>query len=117
MLGLKQLLLRPDYRLKPLFEASLELQGTLFQKNQEIISSSTTKKIRKPGGGRKNLSAIDPTLIKDLERLIAPATRGDPCSPLLWTSKSTSKLAYSLKELGHKISPRTVAFLIRKIRL
>jgi len=113
--GIKTVAFATGLSTKTIIRGIRELQGTLSQKTQEIISSSTTKKIRKPGGGRKNLSAIDPTLIKDLERLIAPATRGDPCSPLLWTSKSTSKLASSLKELGHKISPRTVAKLLEQL--
>jgi hypothetical protein len=73
------------------------------------------QKIRKPGGGRKSLLETDPTLIEDLEKLIAPATRGDPCSPLLWTAKSTSKLAKALEEMGDKISPRTVAKLLDKL--
>ena len=57
----------------------------------------------------------DETLIKDLEQLVAPATRGDPCSPLLWTSKSTSKLAKALEEKRHQISPRTVAKLLKQL--
>lgn len=32
----------------------------------------------------------------DLERLVAPATRGDPERPLLWVSKSLDKLAAAL---------------------
>ena len=38
----------------------------------------------------------DPTdraLLRDLQRLVDPATRGDPMSPLLWTCKSTRHLA------------------------
>ena len=86
-----------------------ELQFPLLQTPQEIVSTSIQKKIRKSGGFRKSLLETDQTLIQDLEQLIAPATRGDPCSPLLWTSKSTSKLSKALEDMGHKISPRTVA--------
>ncbi|UBF27167.1 hypothetical protein K9N68_04155 [Kovacikia minuta CCNUW1] len=32
-------------------------------------------------------------MLEDLEQLIAPATRGDPESPLRWTTKSTPRLA------------------------
>src|SRR5438309_11874571 len=45
-------------------------------------------RIRRPGGGRSRLTACDRSLLKDLHDLVAPATRGDPMSPLLWTSKS-----------------------------
>ena len=67
------------------------------------------KRIRAIGGGRKPLQDKDPTLIRDLEALIEPITRGDPESPLCWTCKSTIKLAQQSKEKGHSISARTVA--------
>ena len=110
--GIKMVAFATGLSTKTIIRGIQELKGTL---HQEIISSSTVKKIRKSGGGRKSLSALNPTLIKDLEQLISPATRGDPCSPLLWTSKSTSKLASSLKDMGHKISPRTVAKLLEEL--
>src|SRR5579862_2076070 len=43
-------------------------------------------RVRRPGGGRKPLEVHDPTLRVDLERLVEPSTRGDPESPLRWTS-------------------------------
>ena len=48
---------------------------------------------RRPGGGRKPVTHIDATLLRDLESLVDPVTRGDPQSPLRWTCKSTRKLA------------------------
>ena len=39
--------------------------------------------IRKPGGGRKSTVEQDATLVRDLELLIEPLSRGDPESPLL----------------------------------
>ena len=39
----------------------------------------------------------DPTLKSDLEALVDPDTRGDPESPLRWTTKSKAKLALELK--------------------
>ncbi len=44
-----------------------------------------------------------------LEQWVAPATHGDPMSPLRWTSKSTVKLAAELERQGYRISPRSVA--------
>ena len=38
--------------------------------------------IRRKGAGRKPVSDTDPTLPRDLEHLVDPATRGDPMSPL-----------------------------------
>jgi len=66
-------------------------------------------RVRRPGGGRKKTAERDPTVGADLERLVEPATRGDPESPLRWTSKSTRKLAAALRELGHRVSHQWVA--------
>ena len=68
--------------------------------------------LRHPGGGRKRLAELDPTLLADLEALVEPATRGDPMSPLQWTCKSMTNLADELHARGHPISPRTVAGLL-----
>jgi Rhodopirellula transposase DDE domain len=69
-------------------------------------------RIRRPGGGRSSIAATDRTLLQDLKRLIDPATRGDPMSPLLWTSKSTRTLAETLADLGHELSHQTVGRLL-----
>jgi len=65
-------------------------------------------RLRVPGGGRKPLPETDPTLLTDLEALVDPVTRGDPMSPLRWTSKSTERLANELRSQGHRVSRRTV---------
>ena len=61
--------------------------------------------IRRPGGGRHSIAATDRTLLQDLKRLIDPATRGDPMSPLLWTCKSTRNLADALARVGARLEP------------
>ena len=53
-------------------------------------NSDNPTRIRKPGGGRKKLASSDSTLIQDLEKLIDPATRGAPQSPLQRTSNVLS---------------------------
>jgi hypothetical protein len=55
----------------------------------------------------------EPGLVEDLERLVDPVTRGDPESPLRWTSKSGAKLAEALRELGHDVVDRTVLRLLK----
>lgn len=72
-------------------------------------------RIRRPGGGRKKTVEVDPTLLRDLERLVDPATRGDPESPLRWTCKSVRKLATALKQKGHRTSHRMVAVLLQEL--
>ena len=71
--------------------------------------------LRKAGSGRKPLDELDPTLLSDLEYLVEPTTRGDPMSPLRWTSKSLRKLAEELTRLGHQVGRDTVAVLLRKL--
>jgi len=70
--------------------------------------------VRSPGGGRRPLTQSDPGLLDALERLIEPATRGDPMSPLRWTCKSTDKLAEELTRQNHPVSDRTVAMLLKQ---
>ena len=69
-------------------------------------------RIRRPGGGRKKATEQDQRLLRDLERLIDPFTRGDPESPLRWTCKSVRRLAAALQPMGHRTSYRTVARIL-----
>jgi len=71
-------------------------------------------RVRSPGGGRRTLTQSDPGLLEALERLIDPATRGDPMSPLRWTCKSTAKLAEELTRQNHPVTDRTVAMLLKQ---
>ena len=64
--------------------------------------------VRRTGGGRKTVVANDPELVPELERLVEPATLGDPMRPLIWVSKSMEKLAAALTATGHPISADTV---------
>ncbi|MGH7786410.1 MAG: ISAzo13 family transposase [Candidatus Binatia bacterium] len=64
--------------------------------------------VRRAGGGRKAVSQIDPQLVPELQRLVEPATLGDPMRPLIWVSKSMDKLAEALTAMGHPISADTV---------
>jgi hypothetical protein len=73
------------------------------------------ERVRKLGGGRKALADHDPKLLDALETLVDPATRGDPMSPLRWTSKSADKLARELAASGHPVSERTVNRLLNAL--
>ena len=68
---------------------------------------------RGPGGGRKRAEEHDPELPAALDELVDPETRGDPMSPLRWTTKSTVKLADELAAQGHRAGPDTVARLLK----
>jgi Rhodopirellula transposase DDE domain len=68
---------------------------------------------RRPGGGRKRLSDLDPGLRPALLALVEPDERGDPMSPLRWTTKSTRNLAAELARQGHRAGADTVGDLLR----
>ena len=69
-------------------------------------------RIRKLGAGRKRLVETDTTILSDLEKILEPATRGDPESVLRWTCKSTKKLANELNKNGYRVSDRKICDLL-----
>jgi len=90
---------------------------TLYSGASEPSSEEQSEpgRIRRPGGGRKSKTERDETLLRDLDRLLDPVTRGDPMSPLRWTCKSTPKLASELKAMGHEVSQATVWRLLDEL--
>ncbi len=75
----------------------------------------TPGRIRRPGGGRATLLRLDPDLPRRLEGLVEPLARGDPESPLRWTSKSTRALAEELTAQHHPVSHEKVAQFLRQM--
>jgi transposase len=69
-------------------------------------------RVRRAGAGRPPIEQRDPTLRADLEALIEPTARGDPESPLRWTTRSVRNLAAELRRQGHAISHQTVSELL-----
>jgi transposase len=89
---------------------------TIWHGLKELESGEVLEpgRIRRPGAGRKKVIEKDPTLLQDLESLVEPTASGHPQSPLRWSSKSLRKLAAALQEMGHAVSYRTVADLLRE---
>ncbi len=79
------------------------------------LDAASVVKSRRPGGGRKRAEEHDGELMAALEALIDPVTRGDPMSPLRWTSKSTRTLAAALTEDGHRVSEFVVRRLLHEL--
>ena len=71
-------------------------------------------RIRRPGGGRKKLAGTDPGLVPALLALVEDSARGDPESPLAWTTRSVKHLAGELTGAGHRCSPQTVWRLLHE---
>ncbi len=78
------------------------------------IEIPKNRRLRKSGGGRKSKKEVFPDLVEQLEMLVQPHTKGDPMSPLRWSSKSTYKLAEELQLSGYDVNAKTVGRLLKK---
>src|SRR5919201_2264271 len=110
---------------------ALGLGGTTYLSRLTGLSAPTIRKgirelrglepplppgrIRRPGGGRKKVEVVDPTLVSTLEEVVEASTAGSPMDVLLWTSKSKAKLARALQARGHRASPNTVGRLLHAL--
>src|SRR6266536_2274756 len=89
--------------------------GTVARGLRELErGEALSGRVRRPGGGRKRADVLDPGLRSALLALVEPDVRGDPMSPLRWTTKSTRKLAEELTRRGWRVSTDTVAALLRQ---
>jgi hypothetical protein len=78
-----------------------------------VVGGQGPGRVRAVGAGRKRLRDRDPGLVPALLALVEPDQRGDPQSPLRWTTKSTRNLAAELTRQGHPVSADTVAGLLK----
>ena len=74
--------------------------------------SAPPGRVRRPGAGRRKLADQDPGLVLALRELLQESTRGDPCSPLLWTTLSVRDITRELARQGHLCSKNTIARLL-----
>ncbi|HEY3417382.1 MAG TPA: ISAzo13 family transposase, partial [Armatimonadota bacterium] len=90
---------------------------TIYQGLRELAAGTVIAdgRIRQPGGGCKRVEETQPGLLTALETLLAPVTRGDPLSPVLWTSKSGEKLADALRAQGYAVCGNTVRRLLKAL--
>jgi hypothetical protein len=70
--------------------------------------SAPRGRIRRPGAGRPRKAETDPGLLPALESLVRDSMRGDPGSPLTWTTRSVRNLAGELSAAGHPCAASTV---------
>lgn len=69
---------------------------------------------RRPGGGRKLLKDKDAQLVPRLLELVSPAARGDPESPLRWTTLSLRHLSQKLTLENHPASASAIQKLLHE---
>ncbi len=98
-------------------EATGMSRGTVRAGLKELDSESSNEipsgRLRRPGGGRKRVTDVDPGLVAALERELEPMTRGDPESSL--RCHSAARLADRLAVEGHRVSERTVNRLLHDL--
>jgi hypothetical protein len=76
-------------------------ENTVFRGVSDLdAGEQSLGRTRRPGGGRKRLADLNPELRSALLALVEPDERGDPMSPLRWTTKSTRRLADELRAHG-----------------
>jgi hypothetical protein len=71
-------------------------------------------RVRRPGAGRRKLAETDPGLVPALLALVEDSSRGDPESPLAWTTKSAKHLSDELTARGHGCSRQTAWRLLHE---
>jgi transposase len=72
-------------------------------------------RVRQPGGGKKKITVQQPHLLDALPVHLESSTRGDPMSPLKWTSKSVRKLTSALRAEGYVCGITSVRRLLKQL--
>ena len=69
------------------------------------------ERVRKAGGGRKKLSAHQPEVERVVEKTADP--KGNPESPIRWTSLSMDHIAQAVRQQGYQVSPMSVYRILK----
>ena len=88
------------------------LKGIKELKNNKRLAEN---RVRREGAGRKKTTQKQPDLLPALDAIVEPTAKGDPMSPLRWTTHSTRHLSEELNEQGFEISPRQVCRLLHEL--
>lgn len=88
---------------------------TIYDGIRELGDHHSPDRVRKTGGGRKKLTVIEPDIVRVLEEIVGPTTRGDPESPLRWTCKSVRKISDALADKGFHIGRQSVANILHEL--
>lgn len=94
-------------------ELACVTRRTIAKGEKDLLIPSDSEKlsngrIRKEGGGRKKVIDLQPAILQEIEQIVNPHTMGDPMNPLIWTSKSASKITAELVAKGYKICHEVV---------
>jgi transposase len=98
-----------------LSEVTIRLGRRELASSQTQPDTQIRQRIRRPGGGRKRITAKQEGLLEALDALVEPSSRGDPNTPLRWTCKSTRNLEAKLRSQGFQISHTKVGRLLKSL--
>ena len=93
-------------------------QPTIRKARQELeddLVDWDCGRVRRPGGGRKQIEQAHPEVLDDLKKLVEDETAGDPSSADRWVNRSSRKVAAAMRKLGHRISQVSVTRLLEKL--
>ena len=92
-------------------------EGRKEPKQRKASRQTRSGALRVPrrGAGRKRTVEKDLAPVEDLDRLVDPATRGDPESPLRWKCKSVPRLADGVAFVLEFFRHETVAGLLHAL--
>lgn len=96
-------------------ETTIRLGRRELEASQQTSLPEVKRRIRHPGGGRKQLTTQEERIVQALDALGEPTSRGDPVSPLRWTCKSTRKLEAELQAHGFHISHTKVGQFLKEL--
>ncbi|MDG7015865.1 MAG: ISAzo13 family transposase [Nitrososphaerota archaeon] len=74
-----------------------------------------TERVRLAGGGRKRVEESSPGFESSLKGIMEENASGDPTSLLLWTNKSTARIADEMTRLGYPTSDETIRVKLREM--
>ena len=114
----REVLARGRGGLKAIHEATGISRPTILKGIRELRTKKalpSCERIRRLGGGRKRVEAVDPRWEQALDRIMDENTAGDPMSLLRWTNKSTVRIAEELTRQGHSASDETVRQRLRAL--
>ena len=97
-------------------ETSGMSRNTVIKAEREVVANiEPSDRQRAVGGGRSKAEVKQSGLMRALDELVHPTTRGNPMSFLRWTSKSTGNLADELVRQGFKITDDTVGRILKDL--
>ena len=97
-------------------ETSGMSRNTVIKAEREVVADiEPSDRQRAVGGGRSKAEVKQSGLMRALDELVHPTTRGNPMSFLRWTSKSTGNLADELVRQGFKITDSTVGRILKDL--